>query len=47
VVAPVGYWDGGERERGGRNGEEASFLAYFLPDFHHAQTMKSTPIYRG
>jgi hypothetical protein len=36
-----------ERERGGRNQEEASFLAYFLPDFHHAQTMKSTPIYRG
>jgi hypothetical protein len=49
VVAPVGCWDGGERERerGGRNQEEASFLAYFLPDFHHAQTMKSTPIYRG
>jgi hypothetical protein len=36
-----------ERERGGRNQEEASFLAYFLLDFHHAQTMKSTPIYRG
>ena len=47
VAAWLRVCNGGEREReGGRNREEAGFLAYFGPDLLLPQTLKSTFIYR-
>jgi len=49
VVALLGSWNGGERERekNCRNqGWRGWFLADFRPDFLLSQTLKSTSIYR-
>jgi hypothetical protein len=51
VATWLGVCNGGERERerereGGRNWEEADFVAYFGPSFLLPQGLKSTSIYR-
>jgi hypothetical protein len=47
VATWLGVCNGGGREReGGRNWEEADFVAYFGPSFLLPQGLKSTSIYK-